>query len=85
MKQPLTLPIDPNAPLGIGFEDLFAAFVAWNKSHDNFLCTNHLEVFSDGSGRVANTRGHWPIEFSNLQDGIEKLKAANVPDERHAE
>jgi len=22
MKQPLTLPIDPNAPLGIGFEDL---------------------------------------------------------------
>lgn len=69
---------EPPSEAAVQCSALFAAFVEWDKAHYHFLCTNHLEIFSDGSGRVSNTRGHWMIEFDNFQVGIEKLKAANT-------
>lgn len=57
--------------------ELFAAFVEWDKNNSNFLITNHLELFSDGSGRVLNSRGEWIFEFAHFDEAITKLKAAN--------
>jgi len=54
MKQPLTLPIDPSAPPGIGFEDLLAAVKAWRTAEVHHAAIT-LEM-RDGDELLAKTR-----------------------------
>jgi len=61
MKQPLTLPIDPSAPLGIGFEDLLCWLrVKLDEAKHSLKCREDMQKTwaggTDASWRAAGCR-----------------------------
>lgn len=59
--------------LSVQCGELFRAFLKWNKPYSHRYAPYHLEIYADGSGRVCDPAWHWPVEFKNFQEGLEKL------------